>query len=153
MAQWPWLTKQAHNVRRVISNQKSTKAKSGLKIINYGREMNMDFKRTKNGGITKVLDDFRVSNIGKSIKAIIAEYNHTIIKHAPFNSTYEGWALIRQKVDVLWEEIKKDETENSRTVMLKEAAQIGAMAMRFIIDIGMEDKLTKMSPIDNKKVQ
>lgn len=136
-----------------ISNQKAIKAESGLKVINCGGEIHMDFKKTKNGGITKILDDFRVSSIGKSIKAIIVEYNHTIIKHAPFNSTYEGWALIRQKVDALWEEVKKDETENSRAMMLKEAAQIGAMAMRFIIDIGMNDKLTKVSTLDNKKVQ
>jgi len=108
-------------------------------------------QRSKNSGVTRVLDDFRVSNIGKSIKAIITEYNHTIIKQPPFSSTYEGWAMIRQQVDELWEQVKKDETENVKAIMCKEAAQIGAMAMRFMIDLGMDDKHLKMGSVTEGK--
>ena len=111
----------------------------------------MDLKLAKNGGFTKVLDDFRVTNLGKSIKTIITEYNRSIMKNAPFHSTYEGWALIKQKVDNLWEEIKKEEATGSREAMMKEAAQIGAMAMRFIIDLGIDEKLSKVSQISDGK--
>jgi hypothetical protein len=151
MANWSWIMKQANNIKKVIFSQKVTKMEAGLKMISNRRNIGMDLKLAKNGGITKVLDDFRVTNIGKSIKSIIAEYNHTIIKHAPIHSTYEGWALIKQKVDQLWEEIKKEEATGSKEVMLKEAAQIGAMAMRFIIDLGIDDKPVKVSPISDGK--
>jgi tetrahydromethanopterin S-methyltransferase subunit H len=151
MANWSWIIKQANNIRTVIFNPKVNKAEAGLKMISNGRNTEMDLKLAKNGGITKVLDDFRVTNIGKSIKTIITEYNHTIIKHAPFHSTYEGWALIKQKVDELWEEVKKEESGDSKEAMLKEAAQIGAMAMRFIIDLGIDDKPVKVSTISEDK--
>lgn len=151
MANWSWIIKQANNIRAVIFNSNVNKTEAGLKMISNRRNSEMDLKLAKNGNITKVLDDFRVTNIGKSIKTIIAEYNHTIVKHAPFHSTYEGWALIKQKVDVLWEEIKKEEAGGSKEVMIKEAAQIGAMAMRFIIDLGIEDKPVKVSTISDGK--
>lgn len=151
MANWSWIVKRVDNIRKIIFNPKVTKAEAGLKMISNRRDSEMDLKLAKNGGITKVLDDFRVTNIGKSIKTIIAEYNHIIIRHAPFHSTYEGWALIKQKVDELWEEIKKEEAGDSKEVMMKEAAQIGAMAMRFIIDLGIDDKTVKVSPISDGK--
>lgn len=152
MANWSWIIKQANNIRVVIFKPKINKVEAGLKMISNGRNMEMDLKLAKNNGsFTQVLDDFRVTNIGKSIKTIIAEYNHTIIKHAPFHSSYEGWALIKQKVDELWEEIKKEENSDSKEAMMKEAAQIGAMAMRFIIDLGIEDKPVKVSTISESK--
>jgi hypothetical protein len=152
MVRWSWIVKQADNIGKIIFNPKQTKREAGLKMICNRRNMEMDLKLAKNGGVTKTLDDFRVTNIGKSIKTIISEYNHTITKHAPFHSTYEGWALIKQEVDELWEEIKKEGNGGSKEVMLKEAAQIGAMAMRFIIDLSIDDKPVKMSPIaDGKK--
>jgi hypothetical protein len=151
MANWSWISNRANHIKKIIFNPKETRAEAGLKIISNRRNMEMDLKLAKNGSFTKVFDDFRVTNIGKSIKTIITEYNHTIIKHAPFHSTYEGWALIKQKVDDLWEEIKKEESSDSREVMMKEAAQIGAMAMRFIIDLGVDDKPSKVSAISDGK--
>ena len=105
----------------------------------------MNLKLTKNREILNVEDDFRITNIGRTIKTIIAEYNSTIIKNDPFNSTYEGWALIKEKVDGLWEEIRKDEAGYSKEVVMKVAAQIGAMAMRFMVDLGTEEEPVRMN--------
>lgn len=152
MANWSWIIRRANHIRDIFSNSKGTRAEARLKMIHNRRNNDMDLKLAKNGNFSKALDDFRVTNIGKSIKAIITEYNRTIIKNAPFHSTYEGWALIKQKVDSLWDEIKKEETGGSREAMQKEAAQIGAMAMRFIIDLCNDEKLVKVSQIaDGKK--
>jgi hypothetical protein len=111
----------------------------------------MNLKLTKNRIMPNIEDDLRITNIGKTIKAIIAEYNHSIVTNAPFNSTYEGWALIKQKVDGLWEEIKKDDPNNSREAIMKEAAQIGAMAMRFMVDLGNDARVAKMNQIPGNK--
>ena len=54
-------------------------------------------------------------------------------KFAPFNSAHEGYAVLKEEVDELWEEIKRK--NNSKEAMRKEAIQVAAMAFRFIQDV------------------
>lgn len=77
----------------------------------------------------------------------ISESNHalTIVKEVhfevgrasklfpPFNSAHEGYGVLKEEVDELWDEIKKKkpDTENLR----KEAIQVAAMAVRFVLDV------------------
>jgi hypothetical protein len=54
-------------------------------------------------------------------------------KFGPFNSAHEGYAVMLEEMDELWDEVKdKNGTSES---MRGEAIQIAAMAMRFVIDI------------------
>ena len=48
-----------------------------------------------------------------------------------FNSYHEGYAVIEEETDELWDEIKG---EQDKWKMKKEAVQVAAMAVRFIID-------------------
>ena len=65
------------------------------------------------------------------LKAIEAEYMRATRKYGPFASAHEGWAVIREELDELWDAIKANaETQELR----KEAIQIGAMALRFLTD-------------------
>ena len=67
-----------------------------------------------------------------ALKAIEAEYIRATRKFGPFASTHEGWAVIREELDELWDAIKANaETHELR----KEAIQIGAMALRFLTDM------------------
>ena len=50
----------------------------------------------------------------------------------PFNSTHEGYAVLREEVDELWDCVKSNV---GRDVMRREAIQIAAMAVRFIEDL------------------
>lgn len=52
-----------------------------------------------------------------------------------FSSAHEGWAIIREEVDELWDEVKVNATFRSNERMRKEAIQIAAMAIRFIEDV------------------
>ena len=52
-------------------------------------------------------------------------------KFANFNSAHEGYAVLLEEVDELWEEIKGNEEVAH---MRNEAVQIAAMAIRFIED-------------------
>ncbi len=54
-------------------------------------------------------------------------------KFAPFNSPHEGYAVILEELDELWDEIKQKSQPRER--MREEAIQIGAMAIRFVQDI------------------
>ena len=62
---------------------------------------------------------------------IEAEYSDTIHSFPPFNSYHEGFAVLKEEIDELWDEIKGEQRKNE---LLKEAKQVAAMAIRFIID-------------------
>lgn len=55
------------------------------------------------------------------------------IAYPPFNTAHEGYAVLLEEVDELWDEVKKKNHDNNS--MRKEAVQIGAMAIRFIYDV------------------
>jgi predicted oxidoreductase (fatty acid repression mutant protein) len=50
----------------------------------------------------------------------------------PFNSPHEGYAILREEVDELWDEVKQ--RERSKVAMRKEAKQVAAMAIQFMMD-------------------
>jgi len=52
----------------------------------------------------------------------------------PFRSEHEGYAIVKEEVDELWDEIKKKPKERDLEKMRKEATQVAAMATRFMLD-------------------
>ncbi len=57
-----------------------------------------------------------------------------IEKFPTMNSGHEGKAVIEEELEELWIEIKKYPNA-SKTLMAREAIQVGAMAARFIADV------------------
>ena len=58
------------------------------------------------------------------------------IKYKPFNSTHEGYAVIAEELDELWDLVRKNKGyQMSDLRMEKECIQIAAMALAFIIDL------------------
>lgn len=66
-----------------------------------------------------------------AIERINIELERAFIIFPRFVSTHEGYAVIKEKLDELWEEAKKNNISRAR----QEAIQVGAMAIRFLIDI------------------
>ena len=54
-------------------------------------------------------------------------------KFDSFTTYHEGYAVILEELDELWDEIKAK--NHSKVHMRKEAIQVAAMAMRFIYDL------------------
>lgn len=75
----------------------------------------------------------------KMAKLIIEECKSAVIKYGSFHSPHEGYAIIKEEVDELWDEVK--DKFSSRLKMKIEAKQIAAMAMRFMIDCEVTFKL------------
>jgi len=50
----------------------------------------------------------------------------------PLNSTHEGYAVILEELDELWDTVKKNEPKK---LMRAEAVQVAAMSLRFILDL------------------
>ena len=63
------------------------------------------------------------------------EYQLASLRFPKFNSAHEGYAVIKEELDELWDEVKKREEHRSIKKMRREALQVGAMAERFIIDV------------------
>jgi hypothetical protein len=61
------------------------------------------------------------------------ELDRATKKFGPFASAHEGYAVMKEEMDELWDEIKKKTHDRIR--LREEAIQIAAMAMRFVMDI------------------
>ena len=90
--------------------------------------------------------------LGDAVEGILGEIKGELYdarrKFPKFNSEHEGYAVIKEEVDELWDEIKRKTSTSSHEVqrkenMRKEVIQIAAMAIRFIMD--RTDKLTEGS--------
>lgn len=72
-----------------------------------------------------------------SIVAITSEVHAETLramgKFPPFNSNHEGWAVIKEELDELWDEVKKADPHDP--VAREEAIQVAAMAVRFVHDL------------------
>jgi len=71
-----------------------------------------------------------------ALDLILMEYHDAIKVHLPFNNPHEGFAVILEELDELWDEIKATKNSVERTDQMKiEAAHLAAMALRFMVDM------------------
>ena len=71
------------------------------------------------------------------IDKVKEEYIRASSKFPPFASAHEGYAVILEEMDELWENVKLNQKNLSRNkLMCEEAIQVAAMAVRFIMDAG-----------------
>ena len=61
------------------------------------------------------------------------EYAQT--KWPPFNSAHEGFAVLKEEVDELWDHVKTNQKRRDIDEMRKEAIQVAAMAIRFACEV------------------
>lgn len=53
-------------------------------------------------------------------------------KFGAFHSTHEGYAVIKEELDELWDEVRRNDADRSCC----EALQVAAMGVRYIVDLG-----------------
>ena len=77
----------------------------------------------------------------KDIDIILAdvkdELTSAIDRFESFHNGHEGYAVLLEEVDELWDVVK---TNGSNEAMTEEAIQVAAMAVRFVLDVCMERK-------------
>lgn len=66
---------------------------------------------------------------------VIDECSMAMSKHSPFASAHEGYAVLKEEVDELWDVIKRKPDSTRKDEMRAEAIQVAAMALRFLIDV------------------
>ena len=74
-----------------------------------------------------------MANVETIVAIVRAEVERATGLHGPMRSRHEGYAVLLEEVDELWDEVKK---RNPDPVALrKEATQVAAMAIRFVLDV------------------
>jgi hypothetical protein len=66
------------------------------------------------------------------VALIVSELEQAKAIWPPFNSAHEGFAVLKEEVDELWDEIKVNQKRRDLPKMYKEAKQVAAMALRFM---------------------
>jgi hypothetical protein len=61
----------------------------------------------------------------------------------PMNSAHEGYAVLAEEVDELWDHVKVQQGKRDVVEMTYEAVQVAAMALRFIVDVGRPEVVAK----------
>ena len=71
------------------------------------------------------------------LKKIELEYHSAAHKFPKFNSAHEGYAVIKEELDELWELVKKSKQSgpNQFSEQQYEAVQVAAMSLRFLVDL------------------
>jgi hypothetical protein len=77
------------------------------------------------------LSEHRLHILDLALAEVRAEVVRAIEKFPTFNSAHEGYAVIAEELDELWDEVKANSPVRAR----KEAVQVAAMGIRFMTDI------------------
>lgn len=67
--------------------------------------------------------------------AVVLEVDRARINFPPFNSAHEGYAILAEEVDELWDEVKVKQKNRDPAKMYAECVQVAAMAQRLAVDI------------------
>lgn len=80
-----------------------------------------------------------MSDLYGKIEQVCADAREELVfataKFGAFHSAHEGFAVLKEEVDELWDEVKAKQGSRDFEAMRKEAIQVAAMAMRFVVDI------------------
>lgn len=70
--------------------------------------------------------------VSEALEEVLAEYVSARTKHAPMRGPHEGYGVLLEELDELWDEIKANgPTANLRS----EARQVAAMAVAFMVEV------------------
>lgn len=66
---------------------------------------------------------------------VFTEYERASSLYPAFNSAHEGYAVLLEEVEELWDEVKKSPKRRDPAKLREEAVQVAAMALRFLNDV------------------
>jgi len=80
-------------------------------------------------------------NKSKAISLVVEELDRATSLYVPFHSGYEGYAVILEELDELWDDVRMAKSfQDRRAGYKREATQVAAMALRFLVDL-VDDEL------------
>ncbi len=73
---------------------------------------------------------------GPELDDIVDEARHGIDKHGTFHSLHEGFGVLYEEVDELWEEVRIKRSRQDPQNIYHEAMQVAALALRIMVEFG-----------------
>lgn len=80
-----------------------------------------------------------IHEVFKFCAEVREEFTRATEQHGMFNSAHEGWAVIYEELDELWDEVRKKRKNRDPKAMRAECVQIAAMAMKFALSCCMKE--------------
>ena len=71
----------------------------------------------------------------KAFNLIEAELMRAMDLYPALHSNHEAYAVIKEEVDELWDEIKKSKEVTGNAEIRQELIQVGAMVIRYLNDL------------------
>jgi hypothetical protein len=68
-----------------------------------------------------------------AVDEVVKELTAATAAHGPMRGNHEGYAVILEELDELWDEVKKRTPDKAK--LRAEAKQVAAMAIRFMLDL------------------
>ncbi len=75
------------------------------------------------------------NRLDRAVSEVRGELQIAMMQFGSFNSAHEGFAVLKEEVDELWEEVKKKGAVRDMRALRNEATKVAAMALRFIVDL------------------
>lgn len=69
------------------------------------------------------------------VRLVTHEVDKAMNKYPEMKSPHEGYAILLEEVDELWDLVKAKQDRHDLLSMRKEAIQVAAMAIRFVYDL------------------
>lgn len=76
----------------------------------------------------------------KVVEEVRLEAEQAAALWPPMNSAHEGFAVLKEEVDELWEHVRTNQKKRDLVAMRKEACQVAAMAIRFAVEVCNEER-------------
>ena len=70
-----------------------------------------------------------------ALHCVAIEVEHAMNHHPAMNTCHEGYAVILEELDELWDQIKVKQSKRDTSQIRDEAIRVAAMAVRFIHDL------------------
>ncbi len=82
-----------------------------------------------------VLDMVGPPSVIEALDQVRVELASSMARFKPMNSAHEGYAVLAEEVDELWDEIKVNQSRRDWAKIEKECIQVAAMAVRLLLDV------------------
>jgi hypothetical protein len=78
--------------------------------------------------------------LDQALAMVDQEVKRATTAFPPYNSAHEGFGVLLEEVDELWDHVKTNQKRRDIDLMRTEAIQVAAVALRFVIDVCTEER-------------
>jgi NTP pyrophosphatase (non-canonical NTP hydrolase) len=79
-------------------------------------------------------------DVAPVVQRVLTEVQSAKDNWPPWNSAHEGFAILKEEVDELWDHVKTKQKNRDLKGMQTEAIQVAAMAIRFATEVCSEER-------------